>query len=65
MFRNKVTNHDQEEKQPVSSEDPNGLNGGATKGLYAHQETAHEAAARGHAATDQYVSERQERVAAC
>lgn len=68
MFRNKkVTDHDQEEKQPhgLVSQDPNGLNGGTTKGIYAPQETAHEAAARGHAATDQYARERHERVAAC
>ena len=57
MFRNKkITDHDQEEKQPhrpVSSEAGNGLNDNSVKGVYAHEETAHEAAAHGHAATDQ------------
>lgn len=69
MFRNnKVTDHDQEEKQPhrpLSAEDPNGLNANTMKGIYVHEETAHEAAAHGHAATDQYALTPKELVRAC
>lgn len=58
LRNNKITDHDQEEKQPnrpLSVEDPNGLNANTMKGIYVHEETAHEAAAHGHAATDQYA----------
>lgn len=69
MFRNnKITDHDQEEKQPhrpLSTDDSNGLNANTMKGIYVHEETAHEAAAHGHAATDQYALLLRELVRVC